>query len=127
MNVPGNNHFNEQLRMRTMNLAVDVRNLLLSVRVTAIDRPTVNQLIRSSTSVAANYRAATCARSNAEFLSKISIVLEESDESKFWMEYLLRIDILKDSDIEGLQKEMDELVRIFSSIRKKMKEKVDRG
>jgi four helix bundle protein len=113
--------------MRTMNLAVDVRNLLLSVRVTAIDRPTVNQLIRSSTSVAANYRAATCARSNAEFLSKISIVLEESDESKFWMEYLLRIDILKDSDIEGLQKEMDELVRIFSSIRKKMKEKVDRG
>jgi four helix bundle protein len=113
--------------MRTMNLAVDVRNLLLSVRVSAIDRPTVNQLIRSSTSVAANYRAATCARSNAEFLSKISIVLEESDESKFWMEYLLRINIFKDSDIEGLQKEMDELGRIFSSIRKKMKEKVDRG
>jgi four helix bundle protein len=112
--------------MRTMKLAVGIRNLLLSARVSALDRPIVNQLIRSSSSVAANYRAATCARSNAEFLSKISIVLEESDESKFWLEYLLKINVLRESDTAGLQKEIDELVRIFSSIRKKMKEKVER-
>jgi four helix bundle protein len=109
-----------------MKLAVDVRNLLLSARVSTLDRPILNQLIRSSSSVAANYRAATCARSDAEFLSKISIVLEESDESKFWLEYLLRINILRESDTARLQNETDELVRIFSSIRKKMKEKVDR-
>ena len=127
MNESNNNQFNEQLRVRTMNLAVDVRKVLLSIRVSALDRPIFNQLIRCSTSVAANYRAATCARSDAEFLSKISIVLEESDESKFWMEYLLKINILKESDTVGLQKEMDELVRLFSSIRKKMKEKVERG
>ncbi len=122
-----NNQFNEQLWKRTMKMAVDIRNLLCAVKISDIDRPIVNQLIRSSSSVAANYRAATCARSDAEFLSKISIVLEESDESKFWMEYLLRINLLKESDTSGLKKEVDELVRIFSSIRKKMKEKVDGG
>jgi len=109
-----------------MKMAVDARNLLSTVTVSAIDRPIVNQLIRSSSSVAANYRSATCARSDAEFLSQISIVLEESDESKFWMEYLQRIKVLKESDTAALQKEIDELVRIFSSIRKKMKEKVER-
>jgi four helix bundle protein len=127
MNEPNNNQFNEQLRERTMKMAIDVRNILCVVKIPAIDRPVVNQLIRSSSSVAANYRAATCARSNAEFLSKISIVLEESDESKFWVVYLLRINILNRSDTAGLQQEMDEMVRIFSSIRKKMKEKVERG
>ena len=122
-----NNSFNEQLRERTMNMAADTRNLLSSVRVSAIDRPIVNQLIRSSSSVAANYRSATCARSNAEFLSKISIVLEESDESKFWLEYLLKIKVLNVADAAELLKEADELVRIFSSIRKKMKEKMEKG
>jgi four helix bundle protein len=126
MNESNNNQFNEQLRVRTMKLAVDVRNLLVSVRVSALDRPIVNPLIRSSSSVAANYRVATCARSDTEFLSKISIVLEESDETKFWLEYLLRINILRESYTGGIQKETDELARIFSSIRKKMKEKVDR-
>jgi four helix bundle protein len=69
-----------------MKMAIHLRNLLLSLEITAIDKPIVNQLIRSFSSVAANFRTATYARSGAEFLSKISIVLEESDESKFWME-----------------------------------------
>ncbi len=110
-----------------MKMAVEVRNLLTTVEFSAIDRPVMKQLVRSSTSVAANYRAATCARSDAEFLSKISIVLEETDETKFWLDYLQRINILKESDCFGVCKELDELVRIFSSIRKKMKEKVTRG
>lgn len=126
MKEPANNQFNEQLRERTMKMAVNVRNLLLTLNTSAIDKPIVNQLIRSSSSVASNYRASTCARSDAEFLSKISIVLEEADESKFWMEYLQRIGIFKDYDIASLQKEIDELVRIFSAIRKKMKEKVEK-
>ncbi len=63
----------------------------------------------------------------AEFLSKISIVLEEVDESKFWMVFLNRIGIFKEIDTTAIQKEIDELVRIFSAIRKKMKEKVERG
>jgi four helix bundle protein len=126
MNESNNKQFNEQLRERTMRMAIDVRNLLSSVKVHAIDRPILNQLVRSSSSVAANYRAASCARSDGEFLAKISIVLEESDESKFWLEYLLRINTFKESESERLQKEMDELVRIFSSIRKKMKDKMEK-
>ena len=127
MNESTKNQFNEQLRERTMNMAIDIRNLLFSLKIPAIDRPIVNQLIRSSSSVAANYRAATCARSDAEFLSKISIVLEEADESKFWMEYLQRLMVIKGPKTDSILKEMDELVRLFSSIRKKMKEKAERG
>ena len=109
-----------------MKMAVEVRNLLSSLTINPIDKPIVNQLIRCSSSVAANYRAATCGRSEAEFLSKISIVLEEADETKFWIEFLLRIKIFKEAEYLSLQKEIDELVRIFSSIRKKMKEKTGR-
>ncbi len=117
--------FNDQMRERTMKMAVDIRNLLATIAISPLDRPVVNQLIRSSTSVAANYRAATCARSEAEFLSKISIVLEESDESKFWLEYLQRIQVLQDEDTWKVKSEVDELVRIFSAIRKKMKGKLE--
>ncbi len=84
-----NTHFNEQLRERTMKMAVDVRNLLKAGKFIAIDRPFVTQLIRSSSSVAANYRSATRGRSDAEFYSKICIVLEETDETLFWIDYLL--------------------------------------
>ncbi|MEI6898622.1 MAG: four helix bundle protein [Bacteroidota bacterium] len=121
------NQFNEHLRLRTMKMAMDVRQLLITVKVSSIDRPVVNQLIRSSSSVAANYRAANCARSDGEFLSKISIVLEESDESKFWLEYLSAVQVLKPIEVESVLKEVDELVRIFSSIRKKMKDRVEQA
>ena len=119
--------FNDKMRERTMKMAVEVRNLLSVIVISPLDRPIVNQLIRSSTSVPANYRAATCARSDAEFLSKISIVLEETDETKFWIAYLLRIKVLEESDTVNLRDEVNELVHIFSTIRKKMKEKVGRG
>jgi four helix bundle protein len=120
------NPFNDQLRDRTLNMAVEVRNLLSSVKVSAIDRPVLNQLIRSSTSVASNYRAATCSRSDSEYFAKISIVLEESDETKFWLEYLIRIKVVQEQDVTILYHEIDELVRIFSAIRKKMKDKIGR-
>ncbi len=107
-----------------MKMAVDVRNLLFAVKIPAIDIPIVNQLIRSSSSVAANYRAATCARSDAEFLSKISLVLEETDETKFWLDYMVRIKLLDETKTRDLRNEVDELVRLFSAIRKRMKEKL---
>jgi four helix bundle protein len=119
-----NTHFNEQLRDRTMKMAVDVRNLLKAEKFIAIDRPFVNQLIRSSSSVAANYRSATRGRSDAEFYSKICIVLEETDETLFWIDYLLRLEVFKINETMKIRNEVDELVRLFSSIRKKMKEKI---
>jgi four helix bundle protein len=119
--------FNEQLRERTMKMAVEVRNLLKSTEINSIDKPIVNQLIRSSSSVAANYRSATRGRSDAEFYSKICIVVEESDETKFWLDYLIRIKVLHEEGTKPLQNELEQLVRLFSSIKRKMKEKIEKN
>jgi four helix bundle protein len=117
-------HFNEQLRERTMKMAVNVRNLLKAEKFISIDRPFVNQLIRSSSSVAANYRSATRGRSDAEFYSKICIVLEETDETLFWIDYLMKLEVLNAREAMIIRNEVEELVRLFSSIRKKMKDKI---
>jgi four helix bundle protein len=112
--------FNEEVRKRTMCMSVEVRNLLANSHILAIDRPTVNQLIRSSSSVAANYRSATRARSDAEFYSKISIVVEEADETLFWIEYLVKLSVVDEHATANLRNEIDQLVRLFSTIRRKM-------
>jgi four helix bundle protein len=118
--------FNEQIRERTLNLAADVRALLRSKKTTSIDRPIMFQLIRSSSSVAANYRSATRGRSDAEFFSKMCVVVEEADETKFWLEYLVRIGILDREETDRLQNEADQLVRLFSSIKRTMRQKLDK-
>ncbi len=76
------------------------------------------QLIRSSTSVAANYRAACLAQSKPAFVSKLSIVIEEVDESAFWLELLQEEKILENETTKALHKEASELVRLFVSARK---------
>ena len=76
------------------------------------------QLIRCATSVASNYRAACLAQSKASFISKLSIVLEETDESYFWLEFIIDEGLLKKELVEPLLKEADELTAIFISSRK---------
>jgi four helix bundle protein len=77
------------------------------------------QLIRSATSVAANYRAACLAQSNAAFVSKLSIVIEEVDESALWLEFLEEEFVFKNvEEIRGLHKEATELTAIFVAARK---------
>lgn len=116
--------FNEQIRERTMNLSVSVRELLISTEIKPIDRSIVNQLIRSSSSIAANYRSATRGRSDAEFFSKICIVVEESDETLFWIDYLIRLNVIDLKETQPLRNELEQLVRLFSTIKKTMKEKL---
>jgi len=82
-----------------------------------------NQLIRSASSVGANYRAACRARSKAEFLAKINIVLEEADESLFCCEILDEANLDKSSNLSRLTRESLELVKIFSSTRKTARNK----
>ena len=77
--------------------------------------------------MAANYRSATRGRSDAEFYSKICIVVEESDETLFWIEYLIRINALKENETRRLRNELEQLVRLFSSIKRKMKEKIEKN
>jgi len=76
------------------------------------------QLIRSSTSVAANYRATCIAQTKKAFISKISIVIEEVDESLFWIEFIQDEKLLLPEICKSLLKEADELTRIFISSRK---------
>ena len=86
----------------------------------------VQQLLRSSSSVAANYRAACRARSKAEFISKLGIVEEECDESQFWLEFLrgsvrllgIKLDEKKALELDKLIREADELVRIIIASKK---------
>jgi four helix bundle protein len=75
-------------------------------------------LIRSSTSVAANYRACCIAQTKASFISKISIVIEEVDESNFWLEFIIDENLLKRELVESLLKESAELTAIFIASRK---------
>ena len=127
MEQNGKVQFNEQLRERTMNLAAEVRDLLKSKIISSIDRPILQQIIRSSSSVAANYRSATRGRSDAEFYSKLCIVVEECDETKFWLDYLVRLRVLNESETEVLRNEAEQLVRLFASIKRTMKEKIEKN
>lgn len=116
--------FNDQMRERTMNMASKVYRVFHGKSIGIFLRPAVNQVIRSSSSVAANYRAATRARSEAEFYAKICIVVEECDEIQFWFDYLTRIDVLNLQIDRRDYEEIVELLKIFTSIKKKMAEKL---
>jgi four helix bundle protein len=73
------------------------------------------QFLRSGTSLAANYRAACRARSAADFISKISVVVEETDETPFWFELLVEAELARKNLVEALMKECQELLKIFSA------------
>ena len=117
-------NFNDHLRERTIQMAAILYWLLKDKKVSWIILPGVNQIIRSSSSVAANFRAATRARSDAEFYSKICIVVEECDETLFWLDYLIRIDLLDIAKTKEIYTEVEQLVRLFNAIKSKMRIKI---
>ena len=71
------------------------------------------QLIKASSSVAANYRAVCRAKSKADFINKLKIVEEESDESLFWLEFIVDLELIHNKLLKDLIKESNELVSIF--------------
>jgi four helix bundle protein len=117
--------FNQRMRARTEKLAVSVYLLLKRIKLNDLNRIVIKQLMRSATSVAANYCSATRGRSEAEFFSKICIVVEECDETVFWLGYSISTEILTKDQAEDLKVDAEELLRIFSSIKKKLKNKRD--
>ncbi|MEO8231328.1 MAG: four helix bundle protein [Ignavibacteriota bacterium] len=108
----------EDLKKRTKDFAHRCVKLALSLPNTILGRHLQGQLIRSSTSVAANYRAACIAQSKASFTAKLSIVIEEVDESLFWLEFILEENLIPKNRIESLLKEASELTAIFIASRK---------
>lgn len=105
----------EELRRRTKSFAIRIVNLFRSLPHTPDAQTLGKQLLRSGTSVAANYRAVCRARSKAEFVSKLGIVVEEADETVFWLDVLTETGVLSSPRVADLQKEANELLAIFSA------------
>jgi four helix bundle protein len=107
-----------ELRDRTKRFALRVLALIDRLPNTIGGRVLANQLVRSSTSVGANYRAACRARSRAEFASKLGIVAEEADESLYWLELIRDGNFVPEKKIASLLAEADEITAIFTSGRR---------
>ena len=107
-----------ELKARTKEFALRVIRLVDVMPNSVKGRAIANQIMRSATSVAANYRAACRARSRAEFIAKIGLVEEEADETAFWLELIIDSNIRTEKQIEPLRKEANELVAIMAASRK---------
>jgi len=108
----------EKLKQRTKEFAHNCVKLTERFPNNYLANHIKKQLIRCSTSVAANYRATCIAQSKPSFIAKISIVVEEVDESNFWLEFSLDENLIQKEKIEFLLKESSELTAIFIASRK---------
>lgn len=107
----------EELKKRTKKVAASIVRFVETLSRGMANDVMGRQLIRSATSVAANYRAVCRSRSRADFVNKLSIVVEEADETLFWLEMLVETGKTSETDISDLKSEMNELLRIFSASR----------
>jgi four helix bundle protein len=105
----------DELRARTKSFALRVVKLYRSLPKTADSQVLGKQLLRCGTSVAANYRASCRARSRAEFAARIGVVVEEADESGFWLEMLTDSGIVRMALLKDLLQESKELTAIFTA------------
>ena len=108
----------DDLKDRTKDFAHRCVKLAVSLPKTALGNHVKGQLIRCSTSVAANYRSTCIAQSKPAFVSKLSITIEEVDEACFWMEFVVDEQLLKKEQVQPLLQEGRELTAIFVSSRK---------
>ena len=108
----------EALRKRTKGFALDVLRFCRTLPNAEDARVIKRQLLRSATSVAANYRAAGRARSRKEFVAKLGVVLEEADETEFWIELLIDAGLADAERTRDLLREASELVAIFAASRR---------
>ncbi|HDS85689.1 MAG TPA: four helix bundle protein, partial [Phycisphaerales bacterium] len=107
-----------ELKRRTKQFALRCIKMSHALPDAPLGRHVRGQIIRSSTSVAANYRAACLAQSKAGFVAKLSIVVEEVDETLFWFEIIIEENMLPQQKVEPLMQEADELTAIFITARK---------
>src|SRR3954471_24156673 len=106
------------LKERTMQFAERVLHMVDRLPKTVAGQTVAKQVARSGTSVAANYRAALRNKSRADFINKITIVLEEADETGFWVELAGRTKLLPNGKLSALRDEADQLSRIFNATRR---------
>ncbi len=120
-----------ELVNRTREFTKDVFKLLERLPKSQATQVITHQLMKSSSSVAANYRAVLRAKSNPDFKNKIKIVLEEADESNFWLSFIADVELLAidDQELLLLTKESNELTAIFASTLKtlNLKSKINKS
>jgi four helix bundle protein len=110
-----NFEFGEKMKRRTKLFAVKIIKFYKSLSKADEVRVVGRQVLRSGTSVAANYRAVCRAKSQADFISKMGTVVEEADETLFWLELCEEADICSSAAVADLKREANELLNIFGS------------
>lgn len=112
--------YREELKARLRRFALNLIELSKQTSFNSESKVLMNQLLRSGTSVYANYRAACRARSKAEFFSKLSIVVEEADETEMWLELVIASKVNESDLAKSLYNESLEILKIMSKARKSL-------
>ncbi|MDR6966427.1 four helix bundle protein [Flavobacterium arsenatis] len=115
----------EELKLRTKKFSIEIIDLVEKLPNSNTIRVIGNQIVRSGTSVGANYRAVCRARSDREFVSKMNIVLEEADETLFWLEIIREKKWVLEDELEKVWKEGNELTAIFVSSLKTVNNRIN--
>ena len=118
-------HIAVQLKNRTKLFALRIMKIVRALPVSSEGKVIGMQLLRCGTGVAANYRAVCRARSRAEFLSKLGIVIEEADESAFWLEMISEAGLLPSKRLADLRSEAEQLVAILNASRTTAKKAIN--
>jgi four helix bundle protein len=111
----------KDLKIRTKDFTLRILQFAEAIDYSIVKKIIINQIAKSGSSVGANYRSACRGRSDAEFISKLNIVLEETDETLFWLEVIKEMQWKNDGELESLIKEANELTAIFVTILKNTK------
>ena len=115
----------DELKKRTKGIGLSIIKLIDMIPNTVAGRAIANQLIRSATSVGANYRAACRAKSKPDFINKLKIVEEEADETLYWVELIEESKLITNQNLSELKKEINEIIAIVVSSIKTTKEKLN--
>ncbi len=113
----------EQIKIRTKQVGLEIIKLIDELPNKTSSWAIARQVIRSSTSVGANYRAACRAKSSADFINKLKIVEEEADETIYWLEILEESKLVSEERVSALKIEVNELLAIVVSSIKTVKSK----
>ena len=113
-----------ELKLRAKNFSLTIIDLVEKLPNSISVRVVANQIVKSGTSVGANYRAVCRARSDREFVSKMNIVLEEADETLFWIEIIMDKQWINKPELEVIWKEGNELTAIFVSSLKTVNDRI---
>jgi len=120
MATPDQIRFRNEMKIRLRTFVLDLLKMTQQIPYSQESKILKNQLIRSGSSVYSNYRAACRARSKNEFFSKLSIVVEEADETEMWLELLILSEISNNDETKRLHNESLEILKIMATARKNL-------